>query len=220
MIQGVTLGRRLRGGLADDGIVSTYLKAPAQMYGAAAVGAARFAAAMAGQNATPLDVLGTVTRWTQSAFGRKPPTWSTQHTITGVWPIARLRDFSRHPESDGVPVLVLPPQAGHDSCIVDFAPGQSQIQTVHAAGIDRVASLDWVGATGDTRNATVEDYLAVVGEAIDLLGGRVNLVGDCQGGWLGVIFAALHPEKVHTLSVAGAPIDTKREIRSCSSGWR
>jgi poly(3-hydroxyalkanoate) synthetase len=39
------------------------------------------------------------------------------------------------------------------------------------------------------------------------LGGRANLVGDCQGGWLAAIYAALHPERVHTLTLAGAPID-------------
>ena len=38
-------------------------------------------------------------------------------------------------------------------------------------------------------------------------GGRVNLVGDCQGGWLATIYAALHPERVNTLTIAGAPID-------------
>ena len=35
----------------------------------------------------------------------------------------------------------------------------------------------------------------------------MNLVGDCQGGWLATIYAAVHPDTVHTLSVAGAPID-------------
>jgi poly(3-hydroxyalkanoate) synthetase len=40
-----------------------------------------------------------------------------------------------------------------------------------------------------------------------LAGGRANLVGDCQGGWLATIYAALHPERVHTLTLAGAPID-------------
>jgi poly(3-hydroxyalkanoate) synthetase len=35
----------------------------------------------------------------------------------------------------------------------------------------------------------------------------VNLVGDCQGGWLAAIYAALHPERVNTLTIAGAPID-------------
>ncbi|UQX10375.1 alpha/beta fold hydrolase [Candidatus Mycobacterium methanotrophicum] len=206
----MTLHRTLQDSLADGGIVSTYMRAPAQVYSAAAVGAARFTSSMAEQGATPADLLDTFNRWTRSAFERKPPTWSTAHNIVRVWPIARLRDFSINPRSRGVPVLVLPPQAGHDSCIVDFADGQSQIQTVQSAGIGRVASLDWIGATHGTRNTAVEDYLAVISEAIDQLGGRVNLVGDCQGGWLGTIFAAMHPKKVHTLAVAGAPIDTKR----------
>lgn len=32
-------------------------------------------------------------------------------------------------------------------------------------------------------------------------------MGDCQGGWLAAIYAAVHPERVHTLTLAGAPID-------------
>jgi poly(3-hydroxyalkanoate) synthetase len=35
----------------------------------------------------------------------------------------------------------------------------------------------------------------------------VNLIGVCQGGWLATIYAALHPERVNTLTLAGAPID-------------
>ena len=35
----------------------------------------------------------------------------------------------------------------------------------------------------------------------------MNLVGDCQGGWLATIYAALSPERVNTLTIAGAPID-------------
>ena len=43
---------------------------------------------------------------------------------------------------------------------------------------------------------------------MQFLGGRVNLVGDCQGGWLAVVYAGLHPEHVNTLTIGGAPIDT------------
>ena len=43
--------------------------------------------------------------------------------------------------------------------------------------------------------------------AVERIGAPVNLVGDCQGGWLAAIYAALHPGRVHTLTVAGAPID-------------
>ncbi|MEJ7718849.1 MAG: hypothetical protein WKF31_13125 [Thermoleophilaceae bacterium] len=34
-------------------------------------------------------------------------------------------------------------------------------------------------------------------------GGPVNLVGDRQGGWLAAIYAALHPEQINTLTIAG-----------------
>ena len=58
-----------------------------------------------------------------------------------------------------------------------------------------------------TKDATIEDYVAVMVEAVGQVGGRVNLVGDCQGGWLAVIYAALHPDTVETLTIAGAPVD-------------
>ncbi len=35
----------------------------------------------------------------------------------------------------------------------------------------------------------------------------MNLIGDCQGGWLATIYAALAPERVNTLTIAGTPID-------------
>jgi poly(3-hydroxyalkanoate) synthetase len=44
--------------------------------------------------------------------------------------------------------------------------------------------------------------------AIDDLGGRVNLVGLCQGGWVAAMSAARFPDKVNSLVLAGAPIDT------------
>jgi poly(3-hydroxybutyrate) depolymerase len=55
---------------------------------------------------------------------------------------------------------------------------------------------------------SIEGYVAVLEEAVQFLGGRVNLVGDCQGGWLAVVYAGLHPEHVNTLTIGGAPIDT------------
>ena len=106
-----------------------------------------------------------------------------------------------------MPTLVLPPQAGHDSCIVDYSAEQSQMRTIVAAGLERALSLDWVGATAETADASIEDYIDVVDRAVEHCGGRVNLIGDCQGGWLATIYAALHPERINTLTIAGAPID-------------
>jgi poly(3-hydroxyalkanoate) synthetase len=168
----------------------------------------RYWSALPGRGVPPLTVLSDLGRWTSLVLDRRPPAWHTPHEVVWSTPIARLRDFSQGAGDDVVPTLLLPPQAGHDSCIVDFSPEQSQVRVARAAGLTRLWSLDWVGATHETKDSTIEDYVAVVDRAVDTLGGRVNLVGDCQGGWLAAIYAALHPEKVHTLTLAGAPIDT------------
>ena len=138
---------------------------------------------------------------------RRPPTWTSPHEVVFETPIARLRDFSTAPPRGLVPTLVLPPQAGHDSCIVDYSAEQSQMRTILSVGLERAFSLDWRGATPATADASIDDYLDVIDRAIDHLGGRANLIGDCQGGWLAAIYAALEPERVNTLTLAGAPID-------------
>jgi poly(3-hydroxybutyrate) depolymerase len=158
------------------------------------------------RRATPVDLTVDLLRFWQAATERRRPRWHMPHAVAFETPIARLRDFSQG-EREGVPTLVLPPQAGHDSCIVDYSPEQSQLGAIREAGLRRVASLDWIGATQATRDASIEDYLAVIDRAVDHLGGRVNLIGDCQGGWLAAVWAALNPDAVHTLTLAGAPID-------------
>jgi poly(3-hydroxyalkanoate) synthetase len=147
-------------------------------------------------------------RWWKLMLDRRPPAWSTPNEIVFEGQLARLRDFGSGGARRGsVPTLVLPPQAGHDSCIVDYSPDQSQMRTILAARIGRALTLDWVGATRATANATVDDYLDLIDRAVDHAGGRVNLIGDCQGGWLATIYAAISPERVNTLTIAGAPID-------------
>jgi poly(3-hydroxybutyrate) depolymerase len=146
-------------------------------------------------------------RWWATVAQRRRPSWSTPHKVVAQWPVARLRDFSTPADRPVSPTLLLPPQAGHDSCIVDFAPGQSQIQVAQRAGLHRLWSLDWVGATAETRDAGISDYIEVLDATTDMIGEPVNLVGDCQGGWLAAIYAALRPQRVRTLTLAGAPID-------------
>ncbi len=148
-----------------------------------------------------------VARWWQVAGTRRPPAWTTPHQIVFEAPLARLRDFSTSSRRTLVPTLVLPPQAGHDSCIVDYSAEQSQMGAIVASGLTRAFTLDWIGATAQTAGASIDDYLDVVDRAVDHCGGRVNLIGDCQGGWLASIYAALSPERINTLTIAGAPID-------------
>jgi poly(3-hydroxyalkanoate) synthetase len=151
----------------------------------------------------PLDV----PRWLELVSARRRPAWASTHQIVFEAPVARLRDFSTARPGKVLPTLVLPPQAGHDSCIVDFSTEQSQMQAILASGLKRAFTLDWVGATPKTAEATIDDYLDVIDRAVEHCGGRVNLIGDCQGGWLATIYAALAPERINTLTLAGAPID-------------
>ncbi len=148
-----------------------------------------------------------IPRWLELTSSRRPPSWTSPHEVVFETPIARLRDFSTARPQGLVPTLVLPPQAGHSSCIVDYSTQQSQIRAILGAGLTRALSLDWIGATPETATASIDDYLEVVDRAVGHCGGRVNLIGDCQGGWLATIYTALNPERVNTLTLAGAPID-------------
>ena len=155
----------------------------------------------------PLQAASDLARWAHATTDRRPPRWHSSNAVIADGPLTALRDFSDGSEAAVVPTLVLPPQAGHHSSIVDFSPRQSQMQAIRAAGLERAYALEWKGATGATRQAGPEDFLAAVDDAVRRIGAPVNLVGDCQGGWLATIYAALEPASVHTLTVAGAPID-------------
>ena len=116
-----------------------------------------------------------------------------------------LRDYGK---PGGLPVLVDAPYAGHTAMIADYRKGQSLIETLLANGIGHVALTDWKSATDDMKDLVIDNYIADLVVAIDDLGGRVNLVGLCQGGWMAAMVAARFPDKVNALVLAGAPIDT------------
>jgi poly(3-hydroxyalkanoate) synthetase len=182
-----------------DGLLDTWVDA----WAAAALGVTDCVHAGIRIAPWPLDV----GQWMTVTSDRQRPRWSSAHEIVFDAPLARLRDFSARPARGVVPTLVLPPQAGHDSCIVDYSPEQSQMRTIVASGLSRAYTLDWAAATRQTADASIDDYLDVIDHAVEHCGGRVNLIGDCQGGWLATIYAALAPENINTLTIAGAPVD-------------
>jgi poly(3-hydroxybutyrate) depolymerase len=155
----------------------------------------------------PLDVAADLGNWGERMTACRRPDWASPNEVVLSTPLARLRDFTPARATRVSPTLVLPPQAGHDSCIVDYSAEQSQMAAILNAGLAPALTLDWIGASSQTKDAGVEDYLATVEAAVEHIGEPVNLIGDCQGGWLAMIFAALHPERVNTLTIAGAPID-------------
>jgi poly(3-hydroxybutyrate) depolymerase len=139
----------------------------------------------------------------------QPPEWTTANRVTLDLDTMRLRDFSKAAgETDQVPVLIDAPYAGHSSTIADFDKGKSLVETMLANGLTRVLVTDWKSATPAMRDYDIDKYLAEINVAVDDLGGRVALVGLCQGGWMSAMYACRFPEKVVSLVLAGAPIDT------------
>jgi len=118
-----------------------------------------------------------------------------------------FRDYSE-PEAKGIPTIVIAPYAGHSAAIADYYKGQSLVETLRANGLDRVLLTDWKSATADMKDLEIDQYLAELNVCVDDLGGRVNLIGLCQGGWMSAMYAARFPGKVVSMVLAGAPIDT------------
>ncbi len=189
-------------------IAAQFAWAPIEAWVSTTASAADYAARAVARNSTPLDMAEDLAEFARVATLRETPAWAHDAPEVRAWPIARLLDYSAPAVTATVPSLVLPPQAGHASSIVDYGRDQSQMRTLRDAGLDRLYAIDWVPATAQTADWSIEEYVAVLEEVVELLGGRVNLVGDCQGGWLAVVYAGLHPDQVNTLTIGGAPIDT------------
>jgi pimeloyl-ACP methyl ester carboxylesterase len=113
----------------------------------------------------------------------------------------RLRDFSA--AHDGIASLICAPYALHGSTIADFAAGHSLVAALRDAGLKRIFATDWRSAGPDMRFFSIDTYLADLNVLVDELGGKVDLIGLCQGGWLALIYAARFPAKVRKLVLAG-----------------
>ena len=138
------------------------------------------------------------------------PAWASKNDILYEGDVMRLRDFSDpkvRADKTVVPTLVDAPYAGHTSTIADYAKGQSLVETLMAGGLRRVLVTDWKSATIENANFDIDSYLARINAYVDDLGGTVNLVGLCQGGWMAGMFAARYPEKAACFVAAGSPLD-------------
>jgi polyhydroxyalkanoate depolymerase len=138
-----------------------------------------------------------------------PPQWATANRTMLDMDTMRLRDFSvKGADATAIPVVIDAPYAGHSSSIADYVKGQSLVETLLGCGLERVLVTDWKAATDAMKNFDIDKYLAEINVAVDDLGGRVHLVGLCQGGWMSAMYATRFPGKVQSLVLAGAPIDT------------
>lgn len=117
----------------------------------------------------------------------------------------RLRDFTTG--KSGVPTLLCTPLALHGAAVADLAIGHSLVAALRDAGIERLFMADWRSASADMRFLGIDDYLADLNVLVDHVGGSVDLVGLCQGGWLSLVYAGRFPGKVRKLVMAGTPVD-------------
>jgi len=153
------------------------------------------------------------------------PRFATANTVLLDLHTMQLRAFGS-PDAAAVATLIVAPYAGHSATIADYHDGQSLVQTLLAAGVPRVLVTDWKSASLAMKDYDIDNYLAELNVCIDDLGGRANLVGLCQGGWLSAMYAARYPQRVPSLVLAGAPIDTqagdgplKRMVQTAPPGF-
>jgi poly(3-hydroxyalkanoate) synthetase len=117
----------------------------------------------------------------------------------------RLREFTG--VGSGVPTVLCTPLALHGAAVADLAAGHSLIAALRGAGIERLFMTDWRSAGADMRFLGIDEYLAALNVLVDHVGGMVDLIGLCQGGWLSLVYAGRFPGKVRKLVMAGAPVD-------------
>jgi poly(3-hydroxybutyrate) depolymerase len=133
------------------------------------------------------------------------PEGATPSKIALELQAVRLRDFTI--AESGIPTLLCTPLALHGAAIADLAAGHSLVAALRGAGIERLFMVDWRSASADMRFLGIDEYLADLNVLVDCVGGLVDLIGLCQGGWLSLVYAGLFPAKVRKLVIAGAPVD-------------
>lgn len=167
---------------------------PALVAASAAETASSVAAHLLGLSADP-----------DGARAAQEPEGATPSRIALELSTVRLRDFAM--VGSGVPTLLCPPLALHGAVVADLAAGHSLVAALLGAGIERLFMADWRSASADMRFLGIDEYLAALNVLVDHVGGLVDLVGLCQGGWLSLLYAGRFPAKVRKLVMAGAPVD-------------
>jgi poly(3-hydroxyalkanoate) synthetase len=131
--------------------------------------------------------------------------WMTANRVVHSELKVALRKFNNGEK--GNPLLLVPPEAGHNSQIADYGPEQSLVQCAldHHAG--DVYVVEKLPAGPEDADYSIEDCIRSIDLCVQQIGRPVHLAGLCQGGWQSAIYTALFPERVKTLCLAGAPID-------------
>lgn len=144
------------------------------------------------------------------------PLWTSENKVVLELSAARLRQFAAAPGSVRAPIVVCAPFALHDARIADFCEGHSLMAVLRAGGAP-LYLVEWLSAKETQAFRGIDDFLADLNIFIDEVGGRADLIGLCQGGWLSLIYAARFPAKANKLVLAAAPIDIAAAASPLSS---
>jgi polyhydroxyalkanoate synthase len=115
---------------------------------------------------------------------------------------------SRTDEQEPVPILIVYALINRPY-ILDLQPDRSVIRTLLDNGYD-VYMIDWGEPSNLDRSLTLDDYVnRYVDNCVDEVRHRsgqdaINVLGYCMGGTMSTMYAALYPEKVHTLALMAA----------------
>jgi poly(3-hydroxyalkanoate) synthetase len=140
-----------------------------------------------------------------AAMYRAKPEWASPNRIVYDDNAIALRRFDEGRGGD--PILIAPPQAGHHSCIADYAPSHSLVQTCLASTNNPVYAIEWKPSTPMRKNETIDDLVKQMMLSVKMVGSPVILAGLCQGGWLSAIYTSMFPRDVRALILAASPID-------------
>ncbi len=130
--------------------------------------------------------------------------------------IARLLHYKCEGDLEDRPPILLVYALINEPYILDLQPGRSVVETLLDYGLD-VYMIDWKKPDKRHQFETLDDY---VNYFIDVCVDKVrkyrdkesiNILGYCMGGTLSAMYAALHSEKVRTLSLMAAGLDFEKD---------
>jgi poly(3-hydroxyalkanoate) synthetase len=155
-----------------------------------------------------INVYNNLVKYCSETVVNEKPDWISEHEEIESDVSYRLLKFNAEGDKDKVPVLIVPPQAGHHSSIADFGtPEQSLVHTSGRATGAVVYAVEWKNSV--RKYETIDDLVLYLDVCVNAAGGKVHLIGLCQGGWLSALYASLYPEKVASILLGAAPIDFK-----------
>ncbi|MCB9262043.1 MAG: class III poly(R)-hydroxyalkanoic acid synthase subunit PhaC [Flavobacteriales bacterium] len=131
-----------------------------------------------------------------------------------VWECDKVKMFHYKrdtPAKTTIPVLVsFAIMNRHD--VLDLQPDRSLMKKLLDEGLD-IYIMDWGYPTRADRYLSMEDYiLGYMNDAVDFVRKthnveKIHKMGICQGGLFSMIYAAIFPEKLQTLTTYVAPYD-------------